>query len=101
MTIPSELITKLGIQDVPNDVQNALVEEGSVLIYTRVTDAVRERLPESVRPQFTELCNDAKDEEAQMLAAQHIPDLPALILEVSNQALLEYKEIIASVAKPQ
>lgn len=87
------VVSELGIQSLPPEAQNEIIEGVSRNVIKHVFIEILARLPEDAQEEFKALVEAEKGIEAEAVAAKHIPDVPGFILAESKKAIEEFKRL--------
>ncbi len=87
------MVRELGLETLPQDAQDAVIAQVSANILSAVMLQILLALPTKVQNEFKSLTDAGKGQEAEALAAEHIPDLGEFIHRESLKELTAYKAL--------
>lgn len=94
----TKITNELHITELPEDVQNEMLESFGVALHQRVINTVFEMLPQEVHPRMHELVQANDQQALGALIEEHIPNVESLMQEVLVQGLAEYKQLLNNTA---
>lgn len=92
----NDLVKELGVEGLPQATQDEIIARVSTAILKHIFVEILAQMPDEAQTSFKLLVDAGKGTEAEALAGQHIPDLPAFIAAETRKALDEFKNTPAS-----
>jgi len=89
-------VTELNLGGLTSEQQDNVIDAVGEMLFEGVILRLLEELPENQRARFTELMQNAEDEQLQALLHEHIPNLEAVIQDELQSGIRGYKEQVAA-----
>jgi len=86
------LVKELGIEELPDEAQDAIVSKLGEVILKSVTLAIFEKLPEEARQEFDAISVTGDQARIQEFLGRTVPDMDLLMEEELKKTLLAFRE---------